>query len=265
VSIRAICLLAFVVAHVRAAHAGPTPNKQPAVVVPKSSDAEKMERVSGDRRRIVGILEVRVDGVPKEIAAQFQQNLEKQLNSSEYWLAPRTRMMQLLANSSKWTDGCVVGKCLTEVKTQTGAELVLIASITGSDSSFGYVVTLVRTDTGAMLSQESDRCDVCTVNEALTSATLAAVKLLTDVPETLPNAEAEAKATMAQMTSTHEKQLAATKRTHKRIAIVSTLVGLAAAGVGSALYFTQDKPPWALATAAAGGGLMVGGMLSLNF
>ena len=63
----------------------------------------------------------------------------------------------------KWTEGCVVGACLSEVRAQTGAELVLLAALTGSGTSFGYVVTLVRTDTGRVLAQESDRCDVCTV------------------------------------------------------------------------------------------------------
>ena len=63
-------------------------------------------------------------------------------------------MHEMMANSTKWTEGCVVGSCLHEVKTQTGAELVLLAALTGSGTSFGYVVTLVRTDTGRMLAQD---------------------------------------------------------------------------------------------------------------
>ncbi len=267
-SIRAICISALLLVHATAVHASPAPSQPAAVTVAKQGEAKaaKLENTqSGDKRHIVGILDVRVEGVPKEIAAQFQSDLEKQLNSRDYWLAPRARMMQMLANSSRWTEGCVVGKCLNEVRVQTGAELVLLASITGSDSSFGYVVTLVRTDTGRMLSQESERCDVCTVNEALAGATLAAVNLLTNVPETLPDEEAQIQARIAKLSGAHTRELAATKRTHKRIAVASALVGLAIAGAGSALYFLEDKPPWALATAAGGAGLMVGGMFAINF
>src|SRR5262249_1744753 len=133
---------------------------------------------TGDKRRIVGILDVRVDGVPVEIQRQFQSDLEKHLDSRAYWLAPQERIREMMSNSTKWTEGCVVGSCLSELKTQTGAELVLLAAITGSGTSFGYVVTLVRTDTGRMLAQDASRCEVCTVKEVLASATLAAAKLL---------------------------------------------------------------------------------------
>ena len=258
--LRAFWVLTLVLAYARGAAANPTAAK-PA----HSATAAKMERGQGDRRRIVGILDVRVDGVPREIAAQFQTQLEKQLDSRAYWLAPKSRMLQMMANSTRWTEGCVVGTCLSEVRTQTGAELVLLAAITGADNTFGFVVTLVRTDNGRMLSQESDRCDVCTVNEVLASATLAAVRLLTELPDILPDEAAATTSTIASVASTHEAAHAATKRRHKRIAIATVLTGLAVAGAGAALFFIGDRSPYALATTAAGGGLLLAGMFSLNF
>lgn len=220
---------------------------------------------AGDRRRIVGILDVRVDGVPKEIAAQFQTNLEAQLDSQAYWLAPMTRMHDMMANSTKWTEGCIVGSCLGEVKIQTGAELVLLAALTGSGTSFGYVVTLVRTDTGRMLSQESQRCDVCTVNEALTNATLAAVKLVTSVPDKLPDETEENHAAMDLATHKLEDDKKVMHHHHKAVGLGLTLTGLAVAAGGAALYFAKDHSSAGLATAAAGGGLAVGGLLVLSF
>jgi hypothetical protein len=266
VTVRALCILTFVLAHARGGWAGPTSNK-PAPPTAKAADkpVPKMDRVAGDRRRIVGILDVRVEGVPKEIAAQFQSELERQLDSREYWLATTSSVLQMMANSTRWTEGCVVGSCLAEVRTQTGAEIVLLATITGADNTFGYVVTLVRTDNGRWLSQEAERCDVCTVNEVLTSATLAAVNLLTAVPDVLPDEAAITSATIARIASTHAKALNTTKRRHRRIAIGTVLTGLLVAGVGSALFFIDDRPPYAIATAAAGGGLLVAGMFSLNF
>jgi hypothetical protein len=221
--------------------------------------------MADSKRRIVGILDVRVDGVPREIAAQFQTKLEAQLDSNTYWLAPASRMHELMGNSTKWTEGCVVGPCLAEVKVQTGAELVLLASITGSGTSFGYVVTLVRTDTGRYLAQETDRCDVCTVNEALTNATLAAVKLLTSMPDKLPDEAAEQGAAMDLATEKLERDNRHLEHHHTTLGLMLAIGGLAVAAGGAALYFTQDHSSYGLGTAAAGGGLAIGGVAVLAF
>lgn len=247
------------------------PRPEPAPAEPATADKAAAAKpassrpVAGDRRRIVGILDVRVDGVPKEIAAQFQTNLEAHLDSRAYWLAPMSRMHEMLANSTKWTEGCLVGSCLGEVKIQTGAELVLLAALTGSGTSFGYVVTLVRTDSGRMLSQEADRCDVCTVNEALTNATLAAVKLVTSVPDTLPDEVADNHAAMDLATHKLEEDKNELHHHHKAVGIGLTITGLAVAAGGAALYFAKDHSNAGLATAAAGGGLAIGGLLVLSF
>jgi hypothetical protein len=119
-----------------------------------------------------------------------------------------------------------------------------------------------------MLAQESERCDVCTVNEALTNATLAAVKLLTAVPDKLPDEAGEHR---AQMEAEQEKEakVAAEKRGmhnhHHKVALGVTLTGLAIAAGGAAVYFTQDHASYGLATAAAGGGIAAGGLLVLSF
>jgi hypothetical protein len=220
---------------------------------------------AGNKRRIIGVLEVKVEGVPKDIAAQFQTDLEKQLDSSSYWLAPKARLHELMANSTRWTEGCVVGACLREVKTQTGADLVLLAALTGSGTSFGYIVTLVRTDSGAVLSQEADRCDVCTVSEALTAATLAAVRLVTAAPEKLPDEEAEHAAALADMKTKLEVETAKAKRHGKTLGTILTVAGVVVGGAGAALYFLNDHADYGLATAAVGGGLAFGGVVTFAF
>ncbi|HEU4615303.1 MAG TPA: hypothetical protein VFS15_24585 [Kofleriaceae bacterium] len=218
-----------------------------------------------DKRRIVGILDVRVEGVPKEIQRQFQSDLENQLDSREYWLAGEQRMRELMANSTKWTEGCFVGKCLTEVKTQTGADLVLLASITGAGTSFGYVVTLMRTDTGNVLAQEASRCEVCTVNEVLASATLAAVKLLTAVPDKLPDEAAEQSAALDLATKNLQAEVRHAEGHSRAMGIALTLVGVVAAGAGMTAYLAMDKPTSALAGAGVGAGLALGGVVVLTF
>jgi len=214
-------------------------------------------------QRIVGVLDVRVEGVPPEIAAQFQSQLEAQVDTKHFWLAPRSRMHEMMTNSTKWTEGCVIGSCLAEVRRQTQAELVLLAALTGSGTSFGYVVTLVRTDTGAVLEQKSERCDVCTVSEALANATLATVGILNNVPDKLPDAAHDQQVQLAQVQSKADVQVAAAKHHPHAVATGVLITGLAVAAGGAGVYFASKDA--GVAMAAAGGGLALGGLLALTF
>jgi hypothetical protein len=251
-------IVASVAAPHRVATAGPTASDIKRVGDPAPP-------TDGDKRRIVGILDVRVEGVPKEIKRQFQIQLEQQLDSRAYWLATQQRIREMMANSTKWTEGCVVGLCLNELRAVTGAELVLLASISGAGTSFGYVVTLVRTDTGRMLAQEASRCEVCTVKEALAGATLAAVKLLTAVPDKLPDDAGEASASFELATGRAHAEVVAAKRRKRTLGIALTLVGLAAAGAGMTMYLAMDRPSYALGIAGLGAGTGLGGVAVLTF
>jgi hypothetical protein len=242
-----------------ALHAG-VANAQPAPLqVSSSSDAARP-----DGKRIVGILELKVEGVPPEIAAQFESNLAEQVDLKHFWVAPQQRLHALMANSTHWTEGCLVGKCLREVKVQTGADLVLLAALTGSGTSFGYVVTLVRTDTGNVLDQKTDRCDVCTVNEALAAATAATVKLLNDVPDRLPDPAGAAAVRVATATHTGDAAVAHHHSHTRAVGATLAIVGLVVGGVGAAMYATNHSTP-GTAMLAAGGGVAASGVLVLTF
>ena len=214
---------------------------------------------------MVGILDVRVDGVADAVKAQFERGLEEQLDTKIYWLSSRAQMRERMKFSTKWTEGCLVGGCLAELRTQTNAELVLLAAFNGSGTSFGHVVTIVRTDTGRVLSQESGRCEVCTVNEAMAEATLAVLRLLNAVPDKLPDEAGDHSVAMDLVTASSKKELAETQRSVRRLGIALTVIGLAVAGGGLATYVLNDKPDYALAITAAGGGLLLGGVVVLTF
>lgn len=216
-------------------------------------------------RRIVGLLEVRVDGAAPEVAAEFEHALEEQLDTTSYWLAGRAKMRERMQFATKWVDGCVSGPCLAEVRTQTGAELVVLAVLTGSGTSFGYAVTIVRTDNGRVLAQESSRCDVCMVKEAMTEATLATLRLLNAVPERLPDESAEQGAQIDMAVGKLVRRIESRERTWSRRGLRLALVGLGVAATGFGLYLTQDRPDWALIMTAAGGGLGAGGVVVLTF
>ena len=257
------------------AAAGPKKTPPPPAAAPAPAPApvsavdNQWPRPAGSKQRIVGVLDVKVEGVPPDIAAQFQQSLEAQIDTKRFWIAPRSRMHELMANSTRWTEGCVVGGCLQEVRAQTGAQLVLLVALTGSGTSFGHVVTLVRTDTGRVLAQEQERCDVCTVSEALTAATLGTVKILNAVPERLPDEQVvDAYPQIRAATMPLEERItqleSAPHRQHV-VGVTLTLLGVAAGAAGLITYVLQNHANYGLATAAAGAGLAVGGVVTLTF
>jgi len=256
-AIAALVLLASGVAHADKRLVAPP--------APDGAGTQQPPPGPSDRRRIVAILEVRVDGVPDEIKERFQHGLEDQVDTQQYRVVSRTTVKQHMMRSTKWTEGCLVGPCLAEVRAQTGAELVLFAALTGSGTSFGYVVTLVRTDTGRVLQQESDRCDVCTVNEAMTQATLATTGLLNNVPDRLPDEAADQTASVDLAVGKVRRDLAAHVQHTSRIGTVLAAIGVAAALGGIAVYVAQDQPTYAAVTAAAGGALAASGIIVLTF
>lgn len=239
--------------------------KDPAPPPAPAPEPPKPFPTGTDKRRIIGILDVRIDGAPPEVGAQFQRDLEAQVDIKHYFLAPRIRMHDLMANSTKWTEGCVVGACLKDVKSQTNADVVLLAALTGSGTSFGWVVTLVRTDTGNVLGQKTERCDVCTVSEALSAATLATVDLLSTIPDVLPDEHPKVVAPPSP-TAPLEAKIHTLESHHRSTGLAFTIAGLVVAAAGTALYFAQTPhPSYGLATAAGGAGLALGGVVVLTF
>jgi hypothetical protein len=219
---------------------------------------------ANDKRRIVGILDVRIDGAPPEVGAQFQKDLDAQIDSKHYFLAPRARIHEIMSNSTRWTEGCVVGPCLRELRSQTNAAIVLLASLTGTGTSFGWVITLVRTDSGNVLSQRAERCDVCTVDEALHNATRAAVDLLSAIPDTLPDESPKVAASIAR--APLDDAQVATLHHHRKVTGTALLIsGLAIAAAGAALYYAESHASYGLATAGIGAGFVLGGVVTLAF
>jgi hypothetical protein len=249
--------------------AGPgsaAPADRPAAAAPAPDGTGVRGRPGpADRRRTVSLLDVRIEGLPEDVKDSFRHQLEEQIDTKRYWLADREYMRRLLLASTKWTDGCLVGRCLTTIRS-SGAELVLLAALSGSGTSFGYVVTLIRTDTGHVIDQESDRCDVCRVNEVIRGATLAAVDLLNKAPDQLPDEVAEQAAKVDRAISPLQGEIAERDHHANRIGITLLAIGLVGAITGGALYLVDDsRPSYALATATGGLAMATGGVVVLTF
>jgi hypothetical protein len=250
-----------------AASSGPTPrDARPVAAPPPDGTGARTPPQPADRRRTVSLLEVRVEGLSDDVKDNFRRQLEGLIDTKRYWLADRAYMKAAMMRSTKWTDGCLVGRCLAAIRAQSGAELVLLAALTGSGTSFGYVVTLIRTDTGRVVDQESDRCDVCTVNEVMNSATLAAVDVLNKAPDKLTDEAAEQTARVDRALGALKDEIAARDRHASRIGYALLAIGLVGAIAGGAAYMLDDtRPTYAIATAAGGAAMATGGVIVLTF
>ena len=256
------------VASARPAAAAPTAavhDERPIAAPPPDGTGARPRPVIADRRHMVALLEIRIEGLPDEVKDELRRQIDAGIDNKRFFLPDRKYVKQRMMASTKWTEGCVVGRCLAEIRTQSGADLVLLAALSGSGTSFGYVVTLVRTDTGRVVDQESERCDVCTVNEVIRSAALAASNLLASMPDKLPDEAAEQTAATEREIGKARAELAAHDRHTTRVGTVLAVVGLAAAVTGLALYATQDQPTYAAATAVGGGALAASGLIVLRF
>jgi len=265
---RAALVLVVLAGSAHAQRGGKKPPKPPPPPVAPEPPKPKPKAPPTGKERIVGILDVRGPTAADE--ATFEKNLEEQLDTNTYWLAARATMRERLRNSTKWTEGCIVHTCLQEVKVQTGADVVILAALTGAGTSFGFVVTVLRTDTGRVVAQEAERCDVCTFNETMNTAVLATIRLLSEVPPKLPDEAAQARTSVELAVQNAvqplEKQLAtARSNSTKKLGIGLTVIGIAALGGGTAWYFAGDRSTGSLATMAGGGGLAVGGISVLVF
>ena len=126
---------------------------------------------------IVGILAFSADGVSKTAARMFEEAIEKALTDNGFGVAPRKRLTDMLANSS-YKVGCTFGPCLAEVHRNTDLRLVLVGQVHGVGPSYTFVFSLLDTRLGRPTSQVADMCDVCTLEEAITTASLAVVALV---------------------------------------------------------------------------------------
>ena len=226
-----------------------------AAAMPASADdakpAAKPAPTTG-HRKIIGVLEVRVDGVSSTAAEKFEVGIEDGLSSTEYWVATRKRMREILAGSS-WSEGCVFGPCLAEVKRQTAADLIVDAYFEGTGSSYRFVVTLVETATGSVVAQVADHCDVCTLTEALDTAALDTIGLVNganDAPRAV---------TTGSRARPDDHAVNRGRRASRRASLL-LISGAVLAGSTAAYFFHTHDRDLGYASAGAALGMTAGGI-----
>jgi hypothetical protein len=217
--------------------------------------------------QVVGLLDVRGTDVDAAVLDKFTHAVEDGLGGSDE-LTPATlaRMREALSRS-QWNPDCVVGPCLDEVREQTGAQIVAIAALTAIGQTYRYTITLLDTGTGHVLAQVSEDCVACTVEDVMSSATMATIALLNGAGETRTPEEIQPPASLAQVQAL-ERRVGDHKRTIRRGGLL--VIGAALLAGGAAAYFLseeRDEVGYPLAGAAGGlaasGAVMLG--LSLTF
>jgi|GEM_PF-1996385 len=125
----------------------------------------------------VGIFRVDIDGVSKTAADKFEQSLEEGLTGTGFRVVTRDKLRKGL--KGELVPGCYFGACLKPIYKHLKIRLVLVARITSAGPNYNFIVSLLDARSGMPTSQVADRCEVCTLEEAIASATLAVIALAT--------------------------------------------------------------------------------------
>lgn len=205
---------------------------------------------------LIGLLDVRVEGVSDTAAEVFSRQIEESLGIAGLKVAPRARLREFLAGTS-WNAACLVGDCLKELKTHAGVGQVIEAALVSIGPSYHYTITLLDTATGTIIRQTSRKCDVCTTDEAFSDAALEVVALVTNPDGDGPK-PAVVRPRPADPPST-VKGRRATRRTAVALLGVAVL-----AGVSGAYLLSRDEDRLGAAAVGGAGAFAVAGVTCLG-
>ena len=208
----------------------------------------------------VGLLDVATVGVSDTTGDKFETSIEQALAAVNVPVV-RSKVVRDKLAGGDFVHGCAFGPCLREVGRATGLKRVLAARIEGAGQSYSVVISLVETGEGRLLSQVAQSCPVCTVDEAIATATRAVVELIT-------RREGEARSGREVVAVRDGTARIANKKKHvRRAGIVFLATGAAAlvAGIALAKGDADAGPP------LVGGGVALAGaglatlLLSVTF
>lgn len=202
----------------------------------------------------VGLLEVATQGVSDTTGDKFEESIERALSAVNVPVM-RSKLVRERLAQSDYVHGCSFGPCLRAVGRVTGLGRLLVARIEGAGQSYSVVVSLVETGEGRLLSQVAQSCPVCTVDEAIATATRAVVELIT-------RREGEARSGEEVVSVPDDPERLARNKKHVRnLGILFTSVGAAALVGGSIL--AADESDGAAAMIGGGAGLAAAGLGTL--
>jgi len=233
------------------------------VLVPSLANAQEQRKNDA----VIGVLQVETEGVSETAAEMLEQSLEEGLAGVGFRIARSGRLKAALAGTD-YVDGCTFGPCLRAVFKATKMRLVLVARIRGVGSSYSFVVSLLDTVTGNVTSQVGDSCDVCTLNEAVDTATLAVIALVTGTgdakvtnPDVGPTGTVDPGRDKARITVL-EQRISQKRRSMRRASLFFAAVAVVA-GAGGTFLLASDQGKTGYAALAGGGAFAVSSLTML--
>lgn len=212
-----------------------------------------------DTDDVIGLLDVRVEGLSADAAEVFTRKIEDGLELSGLKVASNERLRAYLAGTP-WNTACLFGACLAELQRGAAVATVIEVALATSGPSYHYVITLLDTRSGQPLTQVAAKCDVCTTDEAFTEAALAVVALVNGVGDGAPPVVP----VVVDPAVRRARARVAHARSRTRWLGVVLLGAAAAAGAGSWYFYRDDRDALGGATAGAAGALGVAGFTSLG-
>jgi hypothetical protein len=208
--------------------------------------------------RLIGVLRIDASGVSDTAEQRFEQGVVDGLTGAGFRVMDRTSFQRALAGSAGYVGGCTFGPCLRAVQETTGVDTVLVARIEGVGRTYGFVVSLLDTRTGRLSAQVAQRCPVCTVEDAITTATLSAVELV------LGEGGAASASPVRIAPPDRAASRVAVARSLRRFGWTGLVLGLGAAAVGG-VALARDEPTWGAGLIGAGAALATGGAVMIGF
>lgn len=199
----------------------------------------------------IGVLEVATEGVSETAGDMLEESIEETLADVGFRVVRSATVREKLG-SADYIAGCTFGPCMAEVKAATGLSRVLVARIQGAGQSYSVVVSLVHTDTGHLIAQVAQSCPVCTVDEAISTAALAVVELVTSPPEGAGEVAGPAPVTP---TRDHTARV-------RKAGWVMLVSGVVAGAAGGYLLTTDEDSTGGVVT-GAGAGLGLAGLITV--
>lgn len=222
------------------------------VASPSSAQADK---------DLVGILSIDTSGVSEATAEQFEAQVEEALKGVGRHSVSRKALRERL-QGSEFLEGCYFGPCLTALRVASGVPLVLVARIQGEGSSYSFVITLVDTKTGMFTAQVAQTCPVCTVDEAIMTATLATIDLLSPSGEAAINPDGTKLSAEQGGSENAKRPSIGPLRTAGWLFLGA---GFAAAAAGGYLLLQDERRDLSIGGLASGAALFTGGATILLF
>ncbi len=239
--------------------AGAQPATRTVATATRTAATATAAKATAETDDVIGLLDVRVEGLSADATAVFTRKIEEGLEMSGLKVASRERLRAYLAGTP-WNSACLLGACLSELARGAEVATVIEVALATSGPSYHYVITLLDTRTGHAINQVAAKCDVCTTDEAFAEASLAVVAVVNGVGDgAAPIATA---APDPQLRRTRARVMHARSRART---LGITLIGLAAVAAGGAYYFFEDdRDTLGGASAGAAGALGVAGFTSLG-